>query len=258
MDEQISQFYDDIAPAYDGAMSKGFISRLIGRRFREHLAAQFHEPKQVLDVGCGTGSDAIFLGKKGVNVFGFDISPGMIEIAKQKAIDAGLEPVVQFSVGDAADLSGLKDGSFDGAYANFNVVNHLPDVEKFAQTLSEKLCPGSPVVLTLMNRVCLPEVVGYMALLRFATAARKLRSRHDTLAVRMRLFFPMEAARVFEPYFSLRRVEGFGLLVPPAQLYRGKHLRRFFEWMAAAERPLLRAFPFYNLCDTYILILKKK
>jgi len=259
MNEQISQFYDDIAPAYDNAMDKGFINGVISRRFQEHLVAQFRTATRVLDVGCGAGADAVFLGSKGIKVYGFDISAGMIEVAKRKAANAGLEePMVQFSTGDATDLSGLPDAGFDGAYANFNVLNHLPDVGGFAKTLSEKLLPGAPVVVTMMNRVCLPEVAGYMARLRFATAARKFCSRQNTLAMRMRLFFPAETARLFAPYFSLQSIEGFGLLVPPSQLYSGKYFRHFFETMAALERPLLRLFPFYNLCDTYILILKRK
>lgn len=259
MNEQISQFYDDIAPAYDNAMDKGFINGVISGRFQEHLFAQFRTATRVLDVGCGAGTDAVFLGGKGIKVYGFDISAGMIEVAKRKAADAGLEePMVQFSKGDATDLSKLPNGSFDGAYANFNVLNHLPDVSRFATALSEKLLPGAPVVVTMMNRVCLPEVIGYVARLRFVTAARKLWSRQNTLAMQMRLFFPAETVRLFAPYFSLQSVEGFGLLVPPSQLYAGKHFRHFFETMAALERPLLRVFPFYNLCDTYILILKKK
>jgi len=258
MDEKISQFYDNIAPAYDNMMANGFISRLISMRFQECLAAQFQTAGYVLDVGCGSGTDALFIGGKGLKVYGFDLSSGMIKVAKQKAADAGLEAIVQFSVGDATDLSGLEDGSFDGAYSNFNVLNHLSDVSRFAKALSEKLQPGSPVVVTMMNRVCLPEVAGYMARLHFATAARKLWSRQNTLTTRMGLFFPAETARLFEPYFSLQSVEGFGLLVPPAQLYSGKYFRRFFEIMAAIERRLLRLYPFYNLCDIYILILKKK
>lgn len=258
MSDPTSRFYDDIAPLYDGAMEKGFITRIISRRFQECLLAQFQTAAKVLDVGCGCGTDAIFLGSQGVDVYGFDFSEGMIRVARQKAAAAGLEARVEFANGNAIDLSGLPNGRFDGAYSNFNVLNHLPDLGAFARALSEKLQPGSPVVLTMMNRVCLPEALGYLARLRWATAARKLWSRQHTLSLPMRLYFPAEAARAFEPYFTWQGVQGFGLLVPPAQLYTGHSFRRCFDRLAALERPLLRRFPLYNLCDIYTLILKRK
>ena len=257
MNVPVSQFYDNIAPLYDNAMEARFISRLISRRFQEFLVEKFQSAGTVLDVGCGSGTDALFLGDQGVRVVGFDISPGMIQVAREKAAAAGLGEIVQFSIGDATRLNELGDQRFDRAYSNFNVLNHLEDLGGFAKTLAGTLHPGAPVVLTMMNRVCMPEVLGYLARLRLATAARKLWSRQDTLALQMRLYFPKETARRFEPYFSVQRIEGFGLLVPPAQLYQGRQFRRFFNIMAALERPLLRLFPFYNLCDIYILILKK-
>ena len=257
MNVPVSQFYDNIAPLYDNAMEAGFISRFISRRFQEFLVEKFQSAGTVLDVGCGSGTDALFLGGQGVRVVGFDISPGMIQIAREKAAAAGLEEFVQFSTGDATRLNGLGDRRFDGAYSNFNVLNHLEDLGGFAKSLAEKLLPGAPVVLTMMNRVCVPEVLGYLARLRLATAVRKLWSRQDTLALRMHLYFPTETVRHLEPCFSVQRIEGFGLLLPPAQLYKGKYFRRFFNIMAALERPLLRLFPFYQFCDIYILILKK-
>ena len=257
MNESIPLFYDQIAPFYDDAMEKGFISRLIRRRFQEHIAEQFPAGSSVLDLGCGAGSDAIFLAAKGVQVHGIDISRGMVEVAREKAKDAGLAAVAHFSVGDASQLSGIEAGCYDGAYSNFNMLNHLSDVESFAKALSEKLRPGSPVVITMMNRLCLLEVVGYLARLRFLTAARKLCSRERTLDMGVQLFFPAAISRKLEPYFSLHAVEGFGLFVPPAQHYSGKYFHQLFETLAALERPLLRVFPFYNFCDHYILILKK-
>ena len=43
------------------------------------------KPKSILDVGCGTGSHAVILSKRGYNVTGIDISKTMIKKAKEKA-----------------------------------------------------------------------------------------------------------------------------------------------------------------------------
>lgn len=257
MPAPVSQFYDSIAAAYDTAMAKSFIGRLLSQRFQDCLLTQFEGAARLLDIGCGSGTDALFLGGKGLQVYGFDVSTGMVEVARQKAAATGLAAKVHFSVGDATDSSTWPDGHFDGAYANFNVLNHLPDLGEFAVALSEKLQPGAFLVVTMMNRVCLSEVLGYLLQLKFATATRKFWSRQNTLALPMRLFFPSEAAGQLAPSFLLQEVVCLGLLVPPAQLYEGRYSRRFFEELATWEQFLFKCRPLQRLCDQYILILKR-
>ena len=46
---------------------------------------------KVLDIGCGAGTNSIFLAKNGFDVTGIDISPIAISIAKVRAKEAGLE-----------------------------------------------------------------------------------------------------------------------------------------------------------------------
>lgn len=59
----------------------------------------------VLDVGCGTGENALELARYGLEVMGIDSSPGAIEQAKQKAAQRSLS--VEFSVRDAHELASL-------------------------------------------------------------------------------------------------------------------------------------------------------
>lgn len=39
----------------------------------------------ILEIGCGTGRIAIKLGQKGVNIMGFDLSPDILAVARQKS-----------------------------------------------------------------------------------------------------------------------------------------------------------------------------
>jgi ubiquinone/menaquinone biosynthesis C-methylase UbiE len=57
----------------------------------------------VLDVGCGTGENAIFLASKGHETWGIDFVPVAIERAKAKAAERGAG--VNFSVADALELA---------------------------------------------------------------------------------------------------------------------------------------------------------
>ncbi|CAN5500280.1 class I SAM-dependent methyltransferase [soil metagenome] len=67
----------------------------------------------VLDIGCGFGDNAVFLGRHGHRVTGVDISPTAVVAAQRRAHDAGLpDAAVTFAVGDATDLAGY-DEAFD-------------------------------------------------------------------------------------------------------------------------------------------------
>ncbi len=59
----------------------------------------------VLDVGCGTGENALYLAERGYDVWGIDFIPKAIERARAKAVQQGLG--VHFQVGDALKLDVL-------------------------------------------------------------------------------------------------------------------------------------------------------
>ncbi|GAA3441434.1 class I SAM-dependent methyltransferase [Planomonospora venezuelensis] len=62
---------------------------------------------QVLDAGCGTGENALYLAERGHKVTGVDIAPTAIAAARDKAAGRGLD--VPFEVADAVELAGYDD-----------------------------------------------------------------------------------------------------------------------------------------------------
>lgn len=73
----------------------------------------------VLDVGCGTGGNSIYIAKKyGCKVTGIDISEMMVEKARTRAENEGMEDVLSFHVGDAYSLA-YPDGTFDAVLTVF-------------------------------------------------------------------------------------------------------------------------------------------
>ena len=66
-----------------------------------------HPPGKALDLGCGTGSNAITLAQHGWQATGVDFVPKAIRTARQKAAAAGL--IVDFYVADVTDLSFLRE-----------------------------------------------------------------------------------------------------------------------------------------------------
>lgn len=85
---------------------------------RRVVAEDKIQPGKAIDLGCGTGNNAIFLAQQGFTVTGIDISPLAIERAKERAKKAGVQ--VKFLSGDLTnppDLGGPFDFFFDrGCY----------------------------------------------------------------------------------------------------------------------------------------------
>lgn len=100
-------------------------------------------PKDVLDVGCGTGFLALLFAEMGHRVTGIDLSPKMVEIAGDKARSAGLD--AQFRVENAMSLS-APDASFDLVIAR-NVIWTLPNPAVGTKEWMRVLRPGGRLAL---------------------------------------------------------------------------------------------------------------
>lgn len=67
---------------------------------------------KVLDLGCGDGTTALPAGKLGAEVLGVDIARNLVAAGNRRAQEHGL-PNCRFQEGDATDLQGLSDQTFD-------------------------------------------------------------------------------------------------------------------------------------------------
>ncbi len=65
-------------------------------------------PGPVLDLGCGTGTNTLYMARQGRPAFGVDFVPGAIRRATQAAQKAGLADQARFFVADVTNLSQLK------------------------------------------------------------------------------------------------------------------------------------------------------
>lgn len=95
----------------------------------------------VADVGCGAGRIAAHLRQLGVDAFGIDLSPGMIEVARRD------HPDIRFEVGSMTNLA-LADGSITGLVAWYSLI-HVPDDElgSVFDQFQRVLRPGGPLLL---------------------------------------------------------------------------------------------------------------
>lgn len=100
-------------------------------------------PASVADLGCGTGSLAVLLAEAGHDVRGVDVSPLMIDVAREKAATAGVS--VRLEQGDAA-TPGYEPGSCDVVLAR-HLLWALPDPESVLARWVLLLKPAGSLIL---------------------------------------------------------------------------------------------------------------
>jgi ubiquinone/menaquinone biosynthesis C-methylase UbiE len=106
------------------------------------LTAENLAGKQVLVPGCGFGEDAIRLAKLGARVSAFDLSPDLVEIARERALKMGV-PGINFQVMPAEALA-FSDNFFDLIF--FNDILHHVDIPRAVSETRRVLKPGGRLV----------------------------------------------------------------------------------------------------------------
>jgi ubiquinone/menaquinone biosynthesis C-methylase UbiE len=93
--DQIREFWDEDSRVYDESTSHAISDPLEATAWRAALRDALPEPgSAVLDVGAGTGSLSLLAAELGHRVTSLDLSPGMLERAREKAERRGLELVL--------------------------------------------------------------------------------------------------------------------------------------------------------------------
>jgi SAM-dependent methyltransferase len=198
------------------------------RAVRRELLAAFPEGSSVLEVGGGTGEDALFLAGRGRRICLTDGAPAMVERARQKAEAAGLAERIESNVVAIEELPRLGSrrasagmSPFDGVYSNFAAFNCVSDLPAAGRAVADLVRPGGRALLVVFGPWAPGEVVtllcrgqGRAAFRRFSRGpvAARIGGREFTVEYPR----PRAFARAFAPWFRLRRVVGVGVFVPPS------------------------------------------
>ncbi len=98
--------FDGAAATYDATFTATRLGRWLRDAVHARLAALFPPGSRVLELGCGTGEDAVWLAQRGVRVVATDASPRMVEMARQKVARDGVAAHVSAHVLRIEDLAG--------------------------------------------------------------------------------------------------------------------------------------------------------
>lgn len=92
--------FDNLATGYDETEERNVLLRRMRYQMWDVLHRTFPAGARLLDLGCGTGIDAVFLASLGYRVVATDLSPAMVERTRVRADEAGVgDRVVTYTVG---------------------------------------------------------------------------------------------------------------------------------------------------------------
>jgi ubiquinone/menaquinone biosynthesis C-methylase UbiE len=120
----------------------GFM-RQSGEKFVKSLGIT--TPLRVLDLGCGDGTTAVPLAVLGAEVVGIDIAKNLVDAGNKRAAEVGLSGL-KFQEGDACNLQGVDDHSFDLTISVFGAM-FAPKPFDVAKEMVRVTKPGGRIVM---------------------------------------------------------------------------------------------------------------
>ncbi len=261
--------FDPIAEQYDAEMAGNPAMRYMRHISLAALMSRFAPGAHVLEIGCGTGEEALALARRGVRVLATDPSAGMLRIARRKAAEAGLASMIETRQLAARELGALVDegygGALDGAYASFGPLNGEPDLRPVADALARMIRPGGLFITSVMNRYYALETLWYLlhgqprqAMRRWQGEASASISSGAQATMRTWYYTPAAFMRAFRPAFRPVDCRALTLLLPPPYLAalwlkRAAVMQRLKAW----EERLASRWPFYALGDHFLITLQR-
>jgi SAM-dependent methyltransferase len=244
----VTAAFDQVASRYDELWTNTTAGRLQRDAVWHHLKPLYRTGESILDLGCGTGEDALHLERSGVRVKAFDASPAMVDVARTRGADAGVLAM--------ESLSRL-EGTFDGALSNFGALNCVQHVASLRTQLARLIRPGGFLALCVIGRFCLWETIHYLATGEPRKAARRWRGTSSSASLGVQVFYPAnrQIRRALGPDFRLAHSAGIGVFVPPSYV-RGLS-EATLETCAALDRRVAHLPGVRSLSDHRLLVFAR-
>jgi ubiquinone/menaquinone biosynthesis C-methylase UbiE len=261
--------FDDSAVDYDENFTNTSIGRLQRNRVWRYLETTFSHtfPKNMLELNCGTGEDAIFFAKHFSKVLATDVSEQMLFETNRKVEREALHHMVQTKQLDITELPAhLPAQQYDLIFSNFGGLNCIDrdQMQKLFDEASRLLMPDGRIIMVIMPRFCAWETVYFSSKLNFKKAFRR-RSREPLKADLGKNFVntwyhsPGHIKRIAAKHYNILNVQPVGIALPPSYLQKTfLTKRRILNKLDVLENYLSRFSFFAGLADHYLIDLKLK
>ena len=262
----VSWAFDSASEEYDFTIGRNYINSWIRRRSIGILLGYTRRDDVLLEVGCGTGKEAIEISKSVREVVATDISSGMVDLLRRKLASSRMPrrvTPVKVGASEIAQVSGrLPGGKVRVSYSFNGALNCEPKLADFATQLAGLLEPEGLFLCSIRNTLCLSEMVAHAAALQFdkATPRKKqpIMISVGGVDIPSTYYSPGEFAGFFRPHFRVEKLVALPGLLPPAYLsdyyLQARPLAPMIE---RAELALSGHFPLNRFGDQSFFVFRK-
>jgi deazaflavin-dependent oxidoreductase (nitroreductase family) len=263
----VEEAFDSASEEYDYTISRNYINTWIRKRSISELLKLVKRDDLLLEIGCGTGTEALEMCRHVRGVVATDISGQMLTILKKKSFAKRLQSKIVPVRMRASQISEAKDYFPEGtpriAYSLNGALNCEPELDKVPKELSEILSPHGYFVCSIRNTLCLSEALSHSAVLQLDRLNTR-KNQPTMVSVGGRdipsFYYPPDKfARIFRPFFEVKKIIGLPAFMPPAYLndyyFQTGVVRPFVEKM---ETVLGGIFPFNRLGDQTMFVFQRK
>ncbi|MDR2985507.1 MAG: class I SAM-dependent methyltransferase, partial [Nocardiopsaceae bacterium] len=135
--------YDRLAAVWSSTTDEGPWNGLLERPALRALVPGNLRGAAVLDAGCGSGAQALWMLEQGADIVAIDVSPRMIEEAERRCGERG-----RFLVADLAEPLPLEPASLDGITCSL-ALHYVADWSVPLRSFASALRPGGWAVISL-------------------------------------------------------------------------------------------------------------
>ncbi len=263
----VADAFDSASEEYDFTIRGNFINVWTREKSIKEVLKLTRPDDVLLEIGCGTGTEAIRISKRVRSVVATDISPKMIAILQRKIETRKLDGKVRALEMRATDIARIKDQLPNGttrlAYSFNGALNCDPEIEKFPGELWKVMEPGGFFVCSVRNKFCFEESLLQLIMLRLDDLTP--RKKEPTMVsvggmdIPAYYYYPGEFADFFRPHFEVRKIIALPAIVPPPYLndYYVKFRSRL--WLIEkADAALAGVFPFNRFGDQALFVFQRR
>ena len=218
--------FDLLAENYDVDFTETAIGRMQRSQVIKYLdSLEFkNQETKILEINCGTGTDALYFSKRGLTITATDISGKMVAIAAKKAaMEQQKIRTLQCNMLDIGNV--FKNEEFDLIFSNFGGLNCISpkDHQLFAEAIHHLLKPGGQLIGVIMPRFCLWDSFYFFSKLKFRSGVRRwyvkeMRITFKETSFPIWYYNPRKFSEFFNNKLKIRSIKPIGLFVPPSYL----------------------------------------
>lgn len=261
--ETIAEAFSRTAEKYDAFADDHPHQTRMRNKVYAHMQRFVPARSCILELNCGTGTDAVELARRGYRVHATDIASGMLERLRDKIDRYDLRETISWQQLSFTDLDQVQGAPFDAIFSDLGGLNCIPDLSPVIAQLPNVLKPDGFVTWVLMPPVCLwkmAEIFRAHPRLAFRRFARKgTRAHLEGLHFSVYYFAPQKVTQWFGDEYECLAIEGLSVFTPTAESKNfAKRYTRLYRTLSWLDDRLASRRPWRGWGDFFIITMRYK